>query len=83
MPGDMEIHGVERSQLVAIAGYVAAYIGVVVTAIGLVMLPVHLASYRERGVLRRFDVSRYPAGLCQRPGSSWPWRSRSWPSSSC
>jgi len=24
------------------------------------MLPVHLASYRERGVLRRFDVSRYP-----------------------
>ena len=40
--------------------YVAAYIGVVVAAIGLVMLPVHLASYRERGVLRRFDVSRYP-----------------------
>jgi ABC-2 type transport system permease protein len=40
--------------------YVAAYIGVVLAAIGLVMLPVHLASYRERGVLRRFDVSRYP-----------------------
>ena len=40
--------------------YVAAYIGVVIAAIGLVMLPVHLASYRERGVLRRFDVSRYP-----------------------
>lgn len=40
--------------------YSAAYIGVVIAAIGLVMLPVHLASYRERGVLRRFDVSRYP-----------------------
>jgi ABC-2 type transport system permease protein len=40
--------------------YIAAYIGVVIAAIGLVMLPVHLASYRELGVLRRFDVSRYP-----------------------
>jgi len=40
--------------------YVAAYIGVVIAAIGLVMLPVHLASYRERGVMRRFDASRYP-----------------------
>jgi ABC-2 type transport system permease protein len=40
--------------------YAAAYIGVVIAAIGLVMLPVHLASYRERGVLRRFAVSRYP-----------------------
>lgn len=40
--------------------YVAAYIGVVIAAIGLIMLPVHLASYRERGVLRRFNVSRYP-----------------------
>jgi len=40
--------------------YVAAYIAVVIAAIGLVMLPVHLASYRERGVLRRFDVSHYP-----------------------
>jgi ABC-2 type transport system permease protein len=40
--------------------YVAAYIGVVIAAIGLVMLPVHLASYRERGVLRRFEVSRHP-----------------------
>jgi ABC-2 type transport system permease protein len=40
--------------------YIAAYIGVVIAAIGLVMLPVHLASYRERGILRRFAVSRYP-----------------------
>jgi ABC-2 type transport system permease protein len=40
--------------------YIAAYIGVVIAAIGLVMLPVHLASYREQGILRRFEVSRYP-----------------------
>jgi ABC-2 type transport system permease protein len=39
--------------------YIAGYIGVVIAAIGLVMLPVHLASYRERGVLRRFDASRF------------------------
>ena len=40
--------------------YLAAYIGVVIAAIGLIMLPVHLAGYRERGVLRRFQVSRFP-----------------------
>jgi hypothetical protein len=40
----------------------------VCAAIGLVMLPVHLASYRDRGVLRRFDVSRYPRWHCRRPG---------------
>jgi ABC-2 type transport system permease protein len=36
--------------------YVAASIGVVVTALALVGLPVALASYRERGVLRRFEA---------------------------
>lgn len=41
--------------------YVAAYIGVVIGALGFVMLPVHLASYRERGVLRRFRTSQFPA----------------------
>jgi ABC-2 type transport system permease protein len=40
--------------------YIAAYIRVVIAAIGLIMLPVHLATYRERGILRRFAVSRYP-----------------------
>jgi ABC-2 type transport system permease protein len=40
--------------------YLAAYIGVVIAATGLIMLPVHLAGYRERGVLRRFQVSRFP-----------------------
>ncbi len=41
------------------AYYTAAYIGVVLAALGLVMLPVHLASYRERGVLRRFQASHF------------------------
>ena len=40
--------------------YVAAYLGVVIAAIGLIMLPVHIAGYRERGVLRRFQVSHFP-----------------------
>lgn len=37
--------------------YVAAYIGTVITALALVSIPVHLASYRERGILRRFIAS--------------------------
>ena len=40
--------------------YVASYVAVVIGATGLVMLPVHIASYRERGVLRRFAVSGFP-----------------------
>jgi ABC-2 type transport system permease protein len=40
--------------------YVASYLTVVIGAMGLVMLPVHLASYRERGVLRRFAVAGFP-----------------------
>jgi ABC-2 type transport system permease protein len=40
--------------------YIAAYIGVVLCAVALIMLPVHLASYRERGVLRRYDASHFP-----------------------
>jgi ABC-2 type transport system permease protein len=40
--------------------YVASYLTVVIGAIGLVMVPVHLASYRERGVLRRFAVAGFP-----------------------
>jgi ABC-2 type transport system permease protein len=41
--------------------YVPAYIGIVIASIGLISLPVHLASYRERGVLRRFEASSIPA----------------------
>ena len=40
--------------------YVASYVAVVIGATGLVMLPVHIASYRERGVLRRFAVAGFP-----------------------
>jgi ABC-2 type transport system permease protein len=40
--------------------YVASYLTVVIAAAGLVMLPVHLASYRERGVLRRFAAAGFP-----------------------
>src|ERR1700685_2361445 len=39
--------------------YVASYLPVVIAATGLIMLPVHLASYRERGVLRRFAVAGF------------------------
>jgi len=40
--------------------YVASYLAVVIAAIGLVMVPVHLAGYRERGVLRRFTAAGFP-----------------------
>ena len=47
--------GVDPSQW-----YVASYLSVVIAAIGLVMVPVHLAGYRERGVLRRFTAAGFP-----------------------
>ena len=40
--------------------YVAASLGIVVAAIGLLTLPVHLATYREQGVLRRMLASSAP-----------------------
>jgi ABC-2 type transport system permease protein len=40
--------------------YVASYLTVTIAAGGLVMVPVHLASYRERGVLRRFTAAGFP-----------------------
>jgi ABC-2 type transport system permease protein len=40
--------------------YVASYVTVVIAAMGLIMVPVHLASYRERGVLRRFALAGFP-----------------------
>jgi ABC-2 type transport system permease protein len=39
---------------------VASYLTVVIAATGLIMVPVHLASYRERGVLRRFAAAGFP-----------------------
>jgi len=40
--------------------YMGAYVAVVVAALGLINLPTHLATYRERGVLRRFEASSIP-----------------------
>lgn len=42
--------------------YLAGYIAVVIAAIALVALPVHVASYRERGILRRFRASSIRSG---------------------
>jgi ABC-2 type transport system permease protein len=57
------IFGGERMDRGAFSGvkmvdwYVPAYVALVIASIGTVSLPVHLASYRERGVLRRFRAS--------------------------
>lgn len=40
--------------------YVASYLAVVIAAVGLVMVPVHVAAYRERGVLRRLTAAGFP-----------------------
>lgn len=40
--------------------YVSSYLAVVIAAIGLVTVPVHVAAYRERGVLRRFAAAGFP-----------------------
>jgi ABC-2 type transport system permease protein len=40
--------------------YTPAYIALVVASLGLIGLPVHLAAYRERGVLRRLQAARLP-----------------------
>ncbi|MBT3363975.1 MAG: ABC transporter permease [Chloroflexi bacterium] len=37
--------------------YISAYVGLVIAAVGLISLPVHLSSYKEKGVLRRFRAS--------------------------
>jgi ABC-2 type transport system permease protein len=41
--------------------YTAASVAVIVAALGLLTLPITLASYRERGILRRFHASSVPA----------------------
>lgn len=41
----------------AIDYYVPAYVALVAAAVGVVALPVHLASYREQGVFRRFRAA--------------------------
>jgi ABC-2 type transport system permease protein len=52
---DPDFQGIEPAHW-----YVAGYAAVVIAAIGLVMLPVHLASYREHGVLRRLAAAGFP-----------------------
>jgi ABC-2 type transport system permease protein len=54
-PNDPSFEGIDPSQW-----FVAAYLGVVIAATGLIMLPVHVAGYRHAGVTRRFRVSRFP-----------------------
>lgn len=44
----------------AMTYYVPAYVALVVASGGLVALPIHLAEYRERGVLRRLRASSIP-----------------------
>ncbi|MEM7095258.1 MAG: ABC transporter permease [Actinomycetota bacterium] len=39
--------------------YVASYFGVVLAAIGLMMLPTQIAGARERGLLRRYDTAGF------------------------
>lgn len=43
--------------------YLAGYIGVVIGAMGLITLPVHIATQREVGVLRRYRASGLSSGL--------------------
>lgn len=40
--------------------YVPAYVGLATASLGLVGLPVHLAAYRELGILKRFRASDVP-----------------------
>lgn len=54
-PGDPQFDGAAPNDY-----YLASYVVVVIAAIGLISLPVHLATYAERGVLRRFDASGVP-----------------------
>ncbi len=53
--GDTAFEGIDPAQW-----YIAAYVGAVLAAIGLIMMPVHLAGYRHQGVVRRFRVSLFP-----------------------
>jgi ABC-2 type transport system permease protein len=43
--------------------YVPAYTALVAASVGLISLPTHIASDRERGVLKRYRASGVPAGI--------------------
>jgi ABC-2 type transport system permease protein len=55
---DPEFAGVRPSE-----HYVVGYVGVVLAQVGLVALPVHVASRRELGVLRRYRASGLSTGM--------------------
>jgi ABC-2 type transport system permease protein len=55
--GGARMNGGDYAGLKMMNWYVPSYIGLVVASIGTVSLPVHLSTYRERGVLRRFRAS--------------------------
>jgi ABC-2 type transport system permease protein len=44
----------------AVDFYTSSYVGLVTATVGVVSLPAHLTSYRERGVMRRFQASPLP-----------------------
>lgn len=48
--------------LPAVDFYTPAYVALAVATAGVLSLPVHLAGYREQGVLRRFRASALPPG---------------------
>lgn len=58
--GNQRIAHGQFHQVLTMQFYVPGYIGLVVAPIGTISLPVHLASYREHGVLRRFRASGVP-----------------------
>ena len=43
--------------------YVAGYVGVVLASLGLITIPVHIATHRELGVLRRFRAAGLSGGV--------------------
>jgi ABC-2 type transport system permease protein len=54
---DPEFGGVSPSE-----HYIAGYVGIVLAALGLITIPVHLATQRELGVRRRFRAAGLSAG---------------------
>jgi ABC-2 type transport system permease protein len=51
------IHGGRYVGIRTMNYYLPGYVGLVLASIGTISLPVHLAGYRERGILRRFRAS--------------------------